>query len=121
MHQYAPAVLLHASHGSPQSLVAGRGGATLIICAACSEQLDEMLIGIENTIPAFMGSSDSGGVDDQISTGTSTISESRGSASNAMPSFFRPVSNARKSIRRLTMTGGADRCESRAPVNKSGH
>lgn len=123
MHQYAPAVQLHASHGFPQSLVAGRSGATLMICAACSEQLDEMLLGIENSIPAFMDSSESWVADDQISGETSsTIFESRGrSAGHALPSFFRPVSNARKSIRRLSMAGGADRCESRAPQHKSGH
>lgn len=115
-------MLLQASHTARRMVVAGEDGATLIICAASSEQLEEMLADIEDKAPV---------IHEAVSEEGSTVGEGSSSAEHSlraslsrvwtaptMPNFPRPPKKTRPSLRRLSMAVGADRCEIQSPHHR---
>ena len=91
--------------------MAGVNGATLIICAASTQQLDEMLEGVEDAMPQIY---EEESIADRLTDGSIRSSLSRVFTGPARPKISRPQQN--KSLRRLSMATGADRCEIQAPA-----
>lgn len=116
--RYAPAVLLLTSHTARRMITAGVNGATLVICAVSSEQLEEMLADIEETSPPTYetrGSAPVGGSASASPESSLGSSLARVWTVPTLPNFVRHPKAARKSLRRLSMAVGADRCEIQSP------
>ena len=98
--------------------MAGISGATLMICSVNSEQLETVLLGIGEIMPTAVEATESVSSEELMAPKNSTSYRSPVWPGPTSPRSIRRVSIAQKSLRRLTMAVGADRCEIQSPVQK---
>ena len=98
--------------------MAGISGATLMICSVNSEQLERMLLGIGEIMPTAVEATESVSSEERKTPENCASYQSPVWPRPASPRSIRRVSIAQKSLKRLTMAVGADRCEIQSPVQK---